>query len=139
MLVKCEDLEDLKDNNQVNYCQFYTSIYGNLDRIFLNEGQTFSQYILKGQKYQYYTNFSKEQNVKEIHLELLNINGEIDLVLNDDANNCINYNKYILSNQIFYRIYLNNNKYLKRLTANIYAKINSYYVIEYKLIRASDD
>ena len=28
MSVKCEDLEDLKDNDQVNYCQFYTSIYG---------------------------------------------------------------------------------------------------------------
>ena len=138
MFVKCEDL---KDNNQTDICQFYTSIYGNLDKIFLIEGETFSQYILKGKNSNYYIDISSEQNVKEIHLDILIINGDISLKINDtdDANNDIAYDKYILSNKIFYRIHLDEKSNLKRVVANINAKMNSYYIIEYKLIKVSDD
>ena len=136
MFVKCENL---KDNDQNDICQFYTSIYGNLDKIFLIEGKTFSQYILQEQSAHYFIDFSQEIHVEEVNLDILITNGDISLELIDGFGKRIFYDKYILSNKIFYRIHLNKNPNLERIEVNIQAKMNSYYIIEYKLIRTSID
>ena len=136
MFVKCEDLNDEK---QADFCQFYTSIYGNLDKIFLMEGKTFSQYILKDQHAHYYIDFSQEIDVKYVYVDILIINGDINIDLVDGSNKNIVFEKYILSNKIFYSVHLNRNTNLERIIVDIEAKMNSYYIIEYKLVRTSDD
>ena len=137
MFVKCEDLNE---NTQIDTCEFYTSIYGNLDKIFLIEGKTFSQYILEDQNSHYYIDISAEQDVDEIHLDILIINGDISIELIDaSTNRRIESDKYILSNKIFYSIHLSRNRNLERVQANIKAEMNSYYIIEYKLVKTEDD
>ena len=137
MFVKCEDLDD---SSQTDICEFYTSIYGNLDGIFLIEGKTFSQYILEEKYSQYYIDISGEPNAKEIHLDVLIINGDISIeILNDETYKTVVQKKYILSNKIFYTIHRDANSNLKRLLVTINAKMNSYYIIEYKLIRNTGD
>ena len=137
MFVKCEDLNDEK---QADFCQFYTSIYGNLDKIFLMEGKTFSQYILKDQHAHYYIDFSQELDVKNVYVDILIINGDINIDLVDGDNKNIVFGKYILSNKIFYSVHLKRNtNNLGRIIVDIEAKMNSYYIIEYKLVRDSDD
>ena len=137
MFVKCEDLNE---STQTDTCEFYTSIYGNLDKIFLIEGKTFSQYLIEDQKSNYYIDISAEQDVDEIHLDILIINGDISIELNDaSTSRRIESDKYILSNKIFYSIHLNKNRNLERVQANIKAEMNTYYIIEYKLVRTSDD
>ena len=133
MFVYCQD-------SQNNICQFDTSIYGNLDKIFLSEKQTFSQYILKGQVAHYYIDFSQEiEDVKKVYIDILIINGDISIDTVDSDNKNIAYEKYILSNKIFYSIHPNRNSNLERIIVDIEAKMNSYYIIEYKLVRTSDD
>ena len=87
----------------------------------------------------YFIDISAENNAEEIHLEILIIIGDISLDIVGDGNLTINYDKYILSNKISYYINRKKNNYFQRLIVDINAKMNSYYIIEYKLIRTSDD
>ena len=133
LVVKCEDLKD----SGTDICQFQTSIYGDKDEIHLIEGQTFSQYIYAYQKTQYIIDFSMEKTITKVYVDTLVISGDVSFILHDNQNNEIDSHKYYLSNKIFYSISLNNdaNKNIRRIIVDIEAKVNSYYIIEYKLTR----
>ena len=133
LVVKCEDLED----SGTDICQFQTSIYGDKDEIHLIEGQTFSQYIYENKKTQYIIDFSMEKTITKVHVDTLVISGDVSFTLHDNQNKEIDSHKYYLSNKIFYSINLNNesNKNIRRIIVDIEAKVNSYYIIEYKLTR----
>ena len=133
LVVKCEDLKD----SGTDICQFQTSIYGDKDEIHLIEGQTFSQYIYENKKTQYIIDFSMEKTITKVHVDTLVISGDVSFTLHDNQNKEIDSHKYYLSNKIFYSINLNNdsNKNIRRIIVDIEAKVNSYYIIEYKLTR----
>ena len=134
MIVKCEDLTELGSERE--YCKFQTSIYGNNDEIYLSEGQSFSQYILKGQKTKYIIDFSYENDATKIHVDTLVISGDVKFDLTNDDKEIV-ANKYYLANKIFYSVHLYEpeNSGLKKIIVDITANENSYYIIEYKVTR----
>ena len=136
MVVNCRDLDDA---SQSKNCQFYTSIYGNKERVYLIEGQSFSQYIIDGQNSEYIIDISEEKDISKIHVDLLIVNGDIDLRINEENKAPINGNRYILSNKIFYSIHKDVNPNLKRIIARVEAKTNGYYIIDYKIVRNSEE
>ena len=130
MYVKCPALQ----NNDV--CKFTTTILGNNDTVTLVENQPFSQYILKGEPDAFLINFEFEKNIKKIHINTLVISGDVSFTLKDaNSNQELNTNKYYLGNKIFYSITVGNNPYTKSIRVEIFAKKNSYYVVDYKLIK----
>ena len=139
MIVKCEDLTKTSSGSDREYCKFLTSIYGNKDKIYLNEGQSFSQYISKDQKTQYIIDFSFEADATKIHVDTLVVSGDVTFTLKNGDKNII-ANKYYLANKIFYSIHLSepSNFGLKTITVDISAKADSYYIIEYKVARGGE-
>ena len=135
MVAICDDIFDSK----TDICQFQTSIYGNEDSVYLLEGESFSQYIFAGSNSQYIIDFSEEKAVTKVHVDIFVVSGDIDLNLNGNENLNINAHKYYLSNKIFYSISMNDNKGLKKIIADVKAKVNTYYIIEYKLVKGSEN
>ena len=135
MYVICPDSK----NNLTEPCRFQTSIFGNNDLITLNEKQPFSQMILKNEKEIFFIDFQFEKGISQIFIDLLIITGDVSLTLKNGLDgNIINYSKNYLANKIFYSLYYT--EYIgKNMTIIINAKINSYYVIEYKLIKQSEE
>ena len=132
MFVKCED----SDNPATNICQFQTSIYGNKDEIYLIEGQSFSQYILSQQSTKYVIEWL-ENNIKKVHIDVFIISGDVKLdLIHEDKENVVEH-KYYLANKIFYSVNLGEST-ISKITVDIEAKVNTYYIIEYKFVRNSD-
>ena len=133
MVVKCEDLND----HATDICQFQTSIFGKDDNIYLIEGQPFSQYRTQGEKDTFIIDFSYDQKITKIHLDTLVVNGDVTFTLRDEKGREVNAHKYYLANKIFYSVTKNEilNEKLNRIIIDIECKINSYYVLEYKLVR----
>ena len=139
LMVKC-----IKANTTENYglCKFMTSIFGEKEQVKLIEEQPFSQYILPGDKDTFLIDFSSE-NLKEfkIHIDLLVVSGDVSFELKnaDDPNKKIDLHNYNLGNKIFYSITVNQttdlNTELKRISIAISAKVNSYYIMEYKIVK----
>jgi hypothetical protein len=132
MYVKCPDVS----NKNYNYCKFQTTILGNNDTVVLVEKQPFSQYILKNEPDSFLINFEFEQNIYKIYVDTLVISGDVSFTLKDAKTNLeINSHKYYLGNKIFYSIAKSNNPNTKSIRVEIFAKKNSYYVVEYKLLK----
>ena len=133
MIVKCEN----KENTVSDTCQFQTSIYGNKDYVYLYEGQSYSQYILAGNEAHYIIDFSLEQYDTKIHIDTLVVSGDVNYVLRNERNEEVASNKYYLANKIFYSIHLTDrrNYGLTKVFVDVTAKVNSYYIIEFKVVR----
>ena len=133
MIVECENNED----STTDVCQFQTSIYGNKDEIYLIEGQSFSQYISKGKSTKYIIDYSSEKSATKIHVDTLVISGDVSFDLRNENRDRVASHKYYLANKIFYSVHLDDpeNTGLKRIIVEINAKVNSYYIIEYKIAR----
>ena len=134
MYVKCPDL----GYQNYEYCKFQTTILGNNDTVVLVEKQPFSQYILKGEPDSFLINFEFEQNIYKIYVDTLVISGDVLFTLKDaQSNKEIDSHKYYLGNKIFYSISKSNNPNTKSIRVEIFAKKNSYYVVEYKLLKTN--
>ena len=133
MVVDCED----NDDSTYDVCQFQTSIYGNKDEIYLIEGQSFSQYISKGKSTKYIIDYSSEKSATKIHVDTLVMSGDVSFDLKTEKGGNVTSHKYYLANKIFYSVHLDEpeNAGLKRIIVEINAKVNSYYIIEYKIAR----
>ena len=131
MFVKCPD------SNNNNSCRFQTSIFGNDDLITLNEKQPLSQMTLKGEKEVFFIDLQREKDIYQIFIDLLIITGDVSLSLKSGEGKKIDYSKNYLGNKIFYSLYYKDH-IGKYMTIIINARINSYYVIEYKIINKND-
>ena len=137
MYVKCPEISN-QENYQ--YCRFQTTILGNNDTVVLVEKQPFSQYILAGEPDSFLINFEFEKNIYKIFVDTLVISGDVSFTLKDAKTNLeIKSHKYYLGNKIFYSISKSNNQETKSIRVEIFAKKNSYYVVEYKLLKTGYD
>jgi len=140
MYVKCADPKKQYYYNHQDYnvCQFQTSIFGNNDTITLVEKQPFSQYILKGEPDEYIIDFDFEIDILKIYVDVLVVSGDVTFHLIDyNTKKEVISHKYYLANKIFYSITASENIGLRKIAVKIQAKLNSFYVIEYKLVRTS--
>ena len=133
MIVKCEDLE----NSVTDFCKFQTSIYGDRDDIYLIESQSFSQIILKDQKSKFIIDLSLENDITKVHIDTFIVNGEVNFELRDENLREIKANKYYLSNKIYYSVHIEENRGISRINVYTEAKKNSYFIIEYKLVKGA--
>ena len=133
MYVKCPDVK----NETYEVCQFQTSILGNNDTVFLIEKQPFSQFILKGEPDKFYIDISNEIDIIKIHIDTLVISGDVSFTLiNGKTGKEVVSHKYYLANKIFYTVTTYENTGMDIIIVEIKAKLNSYYVVEYKLVRS---
>ena len=128
-----------------DHCQFMTSIFGEKEQVTLIEAQPFSQYILAGDNDKFLIDFSQEKKALKIHIDFLVVSGDVSFNLKnaEDESKKIDEHKYYLGNKIFYSIRVNEtaktNVGLKKISLEVSAKIHSYYIMEYKVIRNPED
>ena len=137
MIVSCIFLKDSINEE----CKFQTLIYGKEDEVLLIEKESLSNYLLKEEAAKYLIDLSNEKSIDDayIYINLFIINGDININLKSEEINQINNKEYYLPNKRFYKISLKDNNKLKKLFVIVEAKINSYYFIEYKLIKDSEN
>ena len=134
MIVKCEEGKTEREK-ALGICVFETAIFSNKDRLQLKEAETFSQFLLKGEKDLYKVDFSTEDNVEKVYLDLIIFSGDVRFNMD---NSSIDAHKYFLSNKIFYSIKTNNIN-SKRIDFSVVAEKNSFYIVQYQLVRRGDD
>ena len=117
-------------HNDAEICVFEVSIFTENDNIVLKEGDSFSQYLLKGERDLYTISYKGYKNLKKIYLYAIIFSG--DIIFNLDTN--IEKDKYFLSNKIFYIIEINENTKNKIINFHIEAEENSFYLVQYDLI-----
>ena len=136
LVVKCE-----KPNiGDYDHCEFMTSIFGDQEEVLLIERQPFSQYMLNNTFDQFLIDFSREnQNPLKVEIDFLVISGDVsfELKFEDSPDKEVESHKYFLANKIFYSITIDDkiNVGLKKIRVDIKARINSYYIVDYKIIR----
>ena len=141
LVVKCINATgDAKDD--YNHCSFMTSSFGEKEEVELLERQPFGQYMIKGDTDQFLIDISKETKDKlKIHIDFYVVSGDVSFELtNKESNeNLKDIHKYYLANKIFYSLTIdkknNVNANLKYIRIQTTAKLNSYYIVEYKVLR----
>ena len=129
LIVHC--VEGLLIKNGAELCNFEASIFTEKDHIVLKESETYSQFILKGEKDLYTISYEGYKNINKIFLDLIVFTGDIILELDTD----VEAYKFFLSNKIFYTITINNNDLSdKIINFHVKAEKNSFYIVQYQLI-----
>ena len=142
LVVKCTN-PTIPDNDY-DHCEFMTSIFGEKEEVVLVEKQPFGQYMIQNDTDQFLIDFSKErQDNMKIHIDFYVVSGDVSLELKDKDTGKVleDIHKYYLANKIFYSLTIdkksNRNVNLNRIRIQTTAKVNSYYIVEYKLIKDS--
>ena len=128
MVIYCKD----DGNENKEYCEVDTSINNIGSIINLVENEEFSKYALKGDKGSFKIDL-KRIEIKSLTIDIMIYNGDVDFKVRDFEDNEkteINYNKYTLSNKIFYHFDFDNMFY-DIIEIEYYSKYNSFFTIKY--------
>ena len=137
MIVQCKEGQTEKERN-TGYCIFETAIFTDKDRLQLKEADTFTQFLLKGEKDLYSIDFQFEENVEKVYLDVIVFSGDVNVTMEDEVSKIIAF-KYFLANKIFYtftRSYMGDSR--KVIEFRVQAQKNSFYMIQYQLVRTGD-
>ena len=116
-------------------CQFEISFFSDKDKILLLNNDKFYQYMLKDEIDLYKINIPNYDNIYKIRIILYTFTGETKYeILNNDSNKYNIQHDFIGGMDIYEYNILNNNS-INNIEFNINAIINSYYEIEYKIIK----
>ena len=132
LIVKCRGGNVIK-NRTSDFCIYETAIFSDKDRLKIKETETFSQFLLKGERDLYTVNFETEENVEKIYLDVIVFSGDVRFEIDDDNKN--NANKYFLANKIFYSVKVGTSK---KIDFSVLADKNSFYTISYQLVKKDD-
>ena len=129
LIIKCvEGVKMTVDDNEIEYCAFQTSISTEKDIIFLDKNKKRNQLLLQDEIDMFCIDLENEININEIYLELIKINGDININIES-----LEFNKEELLDKIIYHIPFIKN--YKTINFNITALIDSFYYIQYRLIK----
>ena len=138
LVVRCNKA----NGTDYDHCEYHTSIFGDQEEVLLIDSQPFSQYMLNNTKDYYLIDFSSEKiKPVKIQVDFLVVVGDVSFELfNAETNTALtDAHKYYLANKIFYSITVddanNKNKGLKKIKCEIKSKVNSYYIVEYRILR----
>ena len=118
-----------------NNCFFSATYFNEEDFIILREEALFNQYLLKEEKNNFIINYKNQKNIKQIIVDLIIFNGDIQIELNCKE-------KLFILNKFIYIIDANSEELLKnnkKLKITITGIKNSFYSLKYKLIRKNVD
>ena len=135
MVVKCVNLYDVSSD----VCEFQTSIYGSNDTVYLMENRPFSQYILKNEIEGFLIDFSGRKKVQRIYIDTLVVSGDVSFDFFDFyMEKALEPHKYYVGNKIFYSISVSSFD-LPLVYIYMKAKLNSYYIIEYRIVSSEEE
>ena len=140
LIVKCTKglstpFKDKLDDAEIEIetCEFNTMIYSSLESIKLIENQMFNQYILKDETHQYTISFKQQKNLFKLYVDLVIFSGEV-LFKTAEKEEIMNKFKYQALNKIYYDIELEGLD-IDSIDFKVIAKKNSFYSIQYSLVR----
>ena len=139
LVFRCKDAIG-KGKYGYEYCEILSTIFGDNEPVKLIEKQPFGRFNTPEDTNQYLIDLSSaKENWFKVNIEFLVVSGDVNIdIKNADTYGDITNNKYYLSNKIFYSITVDKNneinKNLEKILIDTNSKINSYYLVEYKLI-----
>ena len=107
-------------------------IFTDKDRLQLKEADTFTQFLLKGEKDLYTIDFQFEENVEKVYLDVIVFSGDVNVTMEDEVSKIIAF-KYFLSNKIFYSIHILATT--KKIDFKVRAHKNSFYLVQHQLVK----
>ena len=140
VVFKCHESKDNITVEDYQYCELLVTMFGESETIKLINKQPFGQYNTPGDINHYLIDLSsEEEKPTKVFIDFLVVTGDVKITIyNDDTNEEITYaHKYYLSNKIFYSVPVDDT--LKKIRIETSSRINSYYLVEYKLIKASGE
>ena len=126
LVVKCIEKET---------CGFKTLIYSDITYVNLIEKNIFTNYINNNEKNYYKIDYSGEKTATKIYLDLMIFTGDVMLEIDSK----VNINKVYAANKVLYSIKLDSSIQNNEFIFNVTSSKNSYYSIQYSLIRDGDD
>ena len=133
MVAYCED----DDNNNNGYCEFETSFFSKEQDIYLVEGEKFSKFLVKEEKGKIIADLQSGRQIQRITFDIMIFSGDVTFNLKSQSSNLklgediqTYYDKYYLSNKIFYHINLAQLT-IDQITIEYKAEINSFFTIQY--------
>ncbi len=140
VVFKCHESKDNTTIDNYQYCEVLVTIFGESELIKLTNKQPFGKYNMQDDVNHYLIDFSsEEERPTKVFIDFLVVTGDVGItILNDDTNEeIIDAQKYYLSNKIFYSVPVNED--LKAIRIETTSRIDSYYIVEYKLITAKGE
>ena len=132
MIVKC-----VKNKKKEGLPCGFKTVYNSKDsKINLKENELFSQYIKKGETNLYKIDFTGQNKLKKIYVDLMVFTG--DIIFNPIETN-LNVKKLYMANKIFYIITIDQTLINPEINFNVTGSKNSYYSIKYMLVKENDD
>ena len=126
-------------NNNEAYCEFETSIFSKGQDITLVEDEKFSKYVVSGEKGKIIADLQAGRQIQRLAFDIMVFSGDVTFTiekenlknkLGEDAQ--ITYDKYYLSNKIYYHFDLAQLS-TDRITLEFTAVLNSFFTIQYEV------
>ena len=118
------------------YCEFQTSYFTDLEKVYLPPDNTFTQYLYYDESDKYSINLVNE-DADKIYLDMMLFSGDSDLIIPSYYSG-VTAHKYYLSNKIFYSIQFEKSKNKPNyLDFEVKASNKTFYMIQYKLLKSS--
>ena len=137
IIAYCED--DDNDNN--GYCEFETSIISKSQDIYLVEDEKFSKYVISQEKGKFIIDLQSGRQIQRITVDIMIYSGDVTFDchnkyqvssnLNDEQIQ-ISYDKYYLSNKIYFHINLAQLS-AEQIIVDYSAVLNSFFTIQYSV------
>ena len=127
----CED--DGNDDSQ--YCEFETSIISKSQDIYLVEEEKFSKYVTSGEKGKFIIDLQSGRKIQRLTVDIMIFSGDVNFNCYDEYSNDlkdvqISYDKYYLSNKIFFNVNLGQQT-VGKIIVDYTATLNSFFTIQY--------
>ena len=137
IVAHCED--DDNDNN--GYCEFETSVISKSQDIYLVEDEKFSKYVLAQEKGKFIIDMQSGRQIQRLTVDIMIFSGDVTFDchnkyqvssnLNDEQIQ-ISYDKYYLSNKIYFHINLAQLS-VEQIIVDYSAVLNSFFTIQYSI------
>ena len=127
------------DNESNEFCEFETSIFQKGKDIYLIENEKFSKYLIAGEQGNLIVDLQGVRQVQTLNIDIMIFSGDITFnsyekttsgSLGEDTKNY--FDKYYLSNKIFYHINLGQKK-PKQIIVDYKAELNSFFTIKFSV------
>ena len=130
----CED--DGNDDSQ--YCEFETSIISKSQDIYLVEEEKFSKYVTSGEKGKFIIDLQSGRKIQRLTVDIMIFSGDVNFNCYDEYSNDlkdvqISYDKYYLSNKIFFNVNLGQQT-VGKIIVDYTATLNSFFTINMEFI-----
>ena len=137
IVAHCED--DGNDNN--GYCEFETSIINKQQDIYLVEDEKFSKFVLAQEKGKFIIDLQSGRQIQRLTVDIMIYSGDVTFDCHNkyslnsnlkDEEILISYDKYYLSNKIYFHINLAQLT-AEQIIVNYTAVLNSFFTIQYSI------